>query len=87
MAGAATIETTRGTFETFVEVPKGEPDNWPSEAEHRAKFDALVGPCLPAERAAALAEAILTLDRQTAIGPVLELSRPAPQPLRAAGEE
>ncbi|SDG23255.1 MmgE/PrpD family protein [Thalassobaculum litoreum] len=87
MAGSATIETTRGSFETFVEVPKGEPDNWPSEDEHRAKFDALVGPCLPPERAAALAEAILSLDRQTAIAGVLDLSRPAPQPLRAAGEE
>ena len=87
MAGAATIETTRGTFETFVEVPKGEPDNWPSEAEHRAKFDALVGPCLASDRAAALADAVLSLDRQTAIGPMLELSQPARQPLRAAGEE
>lgn len=87
MAGTASIETTRGTFEAFVEVPKGEPDNWPSDAEHRAKFDALVGPYLAPERATALAEAILTLDRQTAIAGVLDLSRPAQQALRAAGEE
>lgn len=87
MAGMATIETTRGTFETFVEVPKGEPDNWPSDAEHRAKFDALVAPCLAPERASALADAILSLDRQTSIAAVLDLARPVPQAVRTAGEE
>jgi len=86
MAGKVAIETPRGTFETFVEVPKGEPDNWPTDAEHRAKFDALVGPCLAPDRAAALAEALLSLDDQPAIGPVLDLARPVPQAIRAAGE-
>ena len=81
------VETPRGTFETFVEVPKGEPGNWPTDDEHRAKFDALVGPCLVPDRAAALADALLSLDSQPAIGPVLDLARPVPQAIRAAGEE
>lgn len=87
MAGTVAIDTARGTFETFVEVPTGEPDNWPTDAEHRAKFDALVAPCLAPERAAALAEALLSLHTQTAIDPVLDLARPVPEAVRAAGEE
>ncbi len=87
MSGAVAIETARGTFESFVEVPKGEPDNWPTDAEHRAKFDALVGPCLPAEKVSALAEALLSLDEQPSIAAVLDLARPTPQVVRAAGEE
>ena len=87
LSGTVAIDTPRGTFETFVEVPKGEPDNWPSDGEHRAKFDALVGPCLPGDKVAALAEALLTLDRQGSIAAVLDLARPTPQAVRAAGEE
>lgn len=87
MAGVATIETTRGTFETFVEVPKGEPGNWPSDLEHRAKFDALVAPSLAPDRAAALADALLSLHTQPSIATVLDLARPIPQAVRAAGEE
>lgn len=87
MAGRATIDTTRGTFEAFVEIPKGEPENWPTDDEHRAKFDALTGPCLAPQRAATLADALLSLDRQDSIPAVLDLARPVPQPIRAAGEE
>ena len=56
------------------QVPKGEPANWPSDAEHRAKFDSLVRPSLSAARADALADALWTLDRQPSIPHVLALS-------------
>jgi 2-methylcitrate dehydratase PrpD len=62
MAGKATITTPRGTFEKFVEAPRGEPGNFLSEEEFRAKFRALAGPYL-GEEAEALADRLLTLDR------------------------
>ena len=61
MAGKATITTPRGVFEKFVEVPRGEPGNFPSEDEFRAKFRALAGPYL-GEEAETLAERFLLLD-------------------------
>jgi len=61
MAGKATITTPRGVFEKFVEVPRGEPDNFLSEEEFRAKFRALAGPYL-GEEAEALAERLMLLD-------------------------
>jgi 2-methylcitrate dehydratase PrpD len=87
MAGSVRIETGRGSFEGFVEVPKGEPGNWPTEAEHRAKFDSLTGPYLSAERRDALAAALLDLDRERSITRVLDLTRPVPADLQAAGED
>ena len=61
MAGKATITTPRGTFERFVEVPRGEPDNFLSVDEFRDKFRALAGPYL-GEETEALAERLLTLE-------------------------
>ena len=87
MAGAVEIETARGSFSTFVEIPKGEPKNWPTAEEHRAKFDFLVSPRLSADKSGALAEAVLSLETQASMIDVLELSRPAPAALLAAGED
>jgi len=87
MSGTATIETARGRFETFVKSAKGEPDNWPTDAEHRAKFDALVSPYLPAGRVDDLASALLNLHEQGSIAAVLEMTRPGPVDLQAAGED
>ncbi|NQW11185.1 MAG: MmgE/PrpD family protein [Alphaproteobacteria bacterium] len=87
LSGVAIVETTRGTFETFVEIPKGEPDNWPTDAEHRAKFEALAAPCLPPEQVAALADALLGLDQRPSTAAVLDLARPGVAVLRAAGED
>ena len=39
MSGSVRIQTGRGAFETHVQVPKGEPANFRSAAELRAKFD------------------------------------------------
>jgi 2-methylcitrate dehydratase PrpD len=87
MAGVAVIETARGTFESFVEVPKGEPGNWPTDAEHRAKFDGLVGPYLDPQRREALASALLSLHEEASIPHVLDMTRPTGADLKAAGED
>src|SRR3970040_120230 len=55
MSGVARIRTKRGAFEAFIDVPKGEPANFLTPAELRAKFDGLVGPYLAPRRADELA--------------------------------
>ena len=63
-------------------VPKGEPSNFLSDEEIRSKYESLVGPYLPAERARGLADGLLGLDEvsdartlisQAAAGPASEL--------------
>ncbi len=77
LAGAARITTARGVFEDFVAAPLGEPENFVSDAQLRAKFDGLVGPYLPPGRVDELATALLAIDTADDIGAVLRLSRPA----------
>ena len=76
MSGSVRIRTGRGAFETTVRVPKGEPANFLTAAELRAKFDGLASPYLPARRLDELAGALLSLDQARDIGAVLRLSRP-----------
>ena len=76
MAGSVRIRTSRGVFETYVRVPKGEPANFLSATELRAKFDGLAGPYLPARRLEELAGALLALDQAKDIGALLRLARP-----------
>ncbi|HET9663282.1 MAG TPA: MmgE/PrpD family protein [Burkholderiales bacterium] len=75
MSAGVRIDTARGAFETYVRVPKGEPANFLSAPELRAKFDGLVGPYLSRERADALAEGLLGLAKARELGPILRLSR------------
>src|SRR5687767_8006393 len=76
MSGSVRVKTRRGPFETSVRVPKGEPANFLSASELRAKFDGLAGPYLSARRLDELAGALLALDQAKDIGGVLRLSRP-----------
>lgn len=76
MSANVRIATTRGAFETYVQVAKGEPTNFLTAAELRAKFDGLVAPYLHARRRNELAAAILALDEARDIGALLELTRP-----------
>jgi 2-methylcitrate dehydratase PrpD len=76
MSGSVKIRTARGTFGTYVRVPKGEPANFLTAAELRAKFDTLAGPYLSARRRDELAAAILALEQAKDIGALLRLSRP-----------
>jgi 2-methylcitrate dehydratase PrpD len=76
MSGSVRIKTKRGQFETYVQVAKGEPENFVSAAELRAKFDGLTGPYLSARRRDELAGALLALEQAKDIGALLRLTRP-----------
>jgi len=85
LSAAVRVKTTKGDFEAFVAVPKGEPGNFLSPDELRAKFDGLVGPSLPATRMDELASRLLAIDKEDDINEVLRLTRPVPAELMAAG--
>ncbi|HKA44078.1 MAG TPA: MmgE/PrpD family protein [Burkholderiales bacterium] len=76
MSGSVRIETVRGAFETYVRVAKGEPANFLSAAELRAKFDGLAGPYLSVRRREEVAAALLALDQAKDVGGLLRLTRP-----------
>jgi 2-methylcitrate dehydratase PrpD len=78
MAGTARVETSKGTYEAFVGVPKGEPDNFMSEAEFLEKFDGLCRPYLSAEAARRLARGLLSLDQANSLSSVIEASQVSP---------
>ena len=75
MSGVARVRTSRGTFEEFVAVPKGEPENFPTADEQHAKFAGLVGPYLSSARVDALAAALRSLDEARDIGALFSLTR------------
>ena len=85
MAGSVEITTARGTVKTFVEVPKGEPDNFVTDDELRAKFDGLVGPYLDAAEIEVLASGLLNLQEQSSITDLLAHTQPK-DALAMAGE-
>ncbi len=72
MSGKLTVETKSQRFEQKIIVPKGEPSNFLSEDELRAKFASLTNTVLGDDRATALAKAILSIDSS---GNVSELTR------------
>ena len=87
--GAARCPKARvpaGEFEKFVAVPKGEPENFLTAGEMRAKFDGLTAPYLSAQNREALAGALLSLEAMDDIGALLRLSHPQEPALAAAGE-
>jgi len=75
MSGSVRIRTVRGEFDTYVRVAKGEPANFVTAAELRAKFDGLAGPYLSARRRDELARALLALEEAKDIGALLRLTR------------
>ncbi len=76
MSGIVRLHTRRGTFEKFVVSPKGEPDNFVTPAELRAKFDGLTAPYLSAARRDRLASTLLALDDVTDVHALMALTRP-----------
>ncbi|NQV84274.1 MAG: MmgE/PrpD family protein [Rhodospirillales bacterium] len=86
LSAAVRLKTARGEFESFVAVPKGEPDNFLKPAELRAKFDGLVSPYLPPARVDELATRLLAIVKEDNINEVLALTRPNPAEVQAAGE-
>jgi len=76
MSGVVRLRTGRGTFEQFVVLPKGEPDNFVTAAELRAKFDGLTAPYLSASRRDRLAATLLGLDAVGDVHTLMALTRP-----------
>jgi len=77
MSGVATIRTkSGGTYEKFVMEPLGEPGNFMSEQQFRAKFDDLAVPYLAEDGANRLADAILSLEEANSVRSIMALGRP-----------
>jgi 2-methylcitrate dehydratase PrpD len=85
MSGRLTLRARGREFSRMVVVPKGEPGNFLSEAELRAKFHGLADAVLGAEDAVRLADAVLGLPRPATSTPCC--GSPCPrQEARLAGE-
>jgi 2-methylcitrate dehydratase PrpD len=85
MAGKLTVRARGQEFSRTVVVPKGEPENFLSEAEIRAKFHGLADAVLGSDRAALLADAVVGLDRAPDVNGLMRLGAPM-LPARLAGE-
>ena len=84
MSGQLTIAARGQSFSQKVVVPKGEPSNFLTEAELRAKFAGLAAAVLGAERAGRLADAVLAIDTTAEVAGLMRAA--APMPTRLAGE-
>ena len=84
MAGKVTILARGERFSQMVSVPKGEPANFLSEAELRAKFAGLADAVLGGPQSARLAELVLGLDRAADVSAMLRASVPVAE-VRLAG--
>ena len=76
MSGSVRIKTAQESFSTFVEVPKGEPDNFMSREEFRTKFDDLCAPYLSKVKRERLANALFALEDANAVTSVFALTQP-----------
>jgi 2-methylcitrate dehydratase PrpD len=76
MSGKLTLRARGQTFVRKVVVPKGEPSNFPTEAELLAKFAGLSDAVLGAGPAAALAEEVLRLDQLNEAASLLRRAAP-----------
>ncbi|HLF11866.1 MAG TPA: MmgE/PrpD family protein [Gammaproteobacteria bacterium] len=79
MSAIVRIATAHGAFEKLVIVPRGEPENFMTDAELLAKFDTLAAPYLGFDERSALTAALLALDSTNDIAGVCALSRPQPR--------
>lgn len=75
LSGIVRVHTKRGDFEEFVRIPKGEPENFVSDLELRAKFDGLTAATLSDARRDALAKALLNLETVTDVTALMALTR------------
>ena len=85
MSGKLTIDAGGKRFTQKVVVPKGEPSNFLTEAELRAKFSGLTDAVLGAERATRLANAMLAIDTTADVASLMRQAAPL-MPARLAGE-
>jgi 2-methylcitrate dehydratase PrpD len=75
MGGIVRVHTGRGNFEKMVVIAKGEPENFLTGAEMRAKFDDLTRPYLDQAARDGLADALLNLDECTDLRALLARTR------------
>jgi len=85
MSGKLTIRAGNRTFEQAVVVPKGEPTNFLTEAELRAKFSGLAEAVLGPERTARLASEVLAIEHLADVASLMRLAAPL-MAARLAGE-
>ncbi len=85
MAGKLTVKARGETFSELVTIAKGEPENFLTEAEIRAKFHGLADAVLGAERATQLADAVIGLDKAPDVNALMRLGAPI-MAARLAGE-
>ena len=85
MSGKLTIRARGQEFVKKVVVAKGEPANFLTETELRAKFHGLADAVLGRERATQLADAVVGLDRAADVGTLMRLGAPM-LAARLAGE-
>ncbi len=76
MSGKITITARGQRFMRKVVVPKGEPSNFLTEAELRAKFDGLTEAVLGPERTERLASEVLAVDRLPGVASLMRLAAP-----------
>ncbi|MGH7121913.1 MAG: MmgE/PrpD family protein [Acetobacteraceae bacterium] len=77
MGGKVTIRARGQQFEKIVQVPKGEPESFLTEAEIRDKFASLSAPILGGARTAALADAALGIAGLADVASLLRAGQPA----------
>ncbi len=85
MSGKVSIVARGQKFVRKVVVPKGEPSNFLTEAELRAKFSGLAEAVLGPERTARLAAEVLAISRLAGVGSLMRLAAPL-MAARLAGE-
>ncbi|MGC8477946.1 MAG: MmgE/PrpD family protein, partial [Acetobacteraceae bacterium] len=85
MSGKVTLRARGQSFTRKVVVPKGEPANFLTEAELRAKFHGLADAVLGADRAARLADAVLGIAQAPDVAAVMRFATPATGTARLAG--
>ena len=85
MSGKVTIAARGQSFVRKVVVPKGEPSNFLTEAELRAKFSGLAEAVLGPERTARLASEVLAIDTLSDVSSLMRLAAPL-MAARLAGE-
>lgn len=76
MSGSVRITTGSETYETFVTDPKGEPENFMTDDEFRAKFDGLAAPYLSEAGAERFTQAILSLEQANSVRSITALAHP-----------
>ena len=74
MSGSVSLKTRQGNFETFIEVPKGEPGNFMTEDEFRNKFNGLCRPYMSDGRMGEFSDSLLGLEQASTAGSVFSLS-------------